>query len=110
MKVNVEPGTRCEFNLCATGKPAVHKVEHKNLCAFHSPYDVEGSVPQVIADSTPQPSEKYDYDLGSFKRRRYQVIGRDGNWLIMDGIHKVGWAATRTEARILRRKMEVGKR
>ena len=110
MKVNVELGTRCEFTLCATGKPAVHKVGHKNLCAFHSPHDVEGSVPQVIADPTQRPSEKYQQGQGVITRRRFRIVEKGGVWFLIDGIHVIEEFGTRTEARIARRKMEVGKR
>jgi len=54
--------------------------------------------------------KSYDKNWHVTTRRRYKVAGEDGNWKLYDGIHEIGWAATRQEILVLRRRMEAGKR
>ena len=50
-----------------------------------------------------------EMNIWHLRKARHRIENRNGYWLIVDGSNVVGEFGTRTEARIARRKMEVGK-
>lgn len=55
-KPDVRPGMPCEFWHCKSDRMAVHMVNNRRLCAYHSPFDVDWSEGEPV-DVAPAPVE-----------------------------------------------------